>query len=101
MEFLLEVSALVAESGQAARDFGEGFVEQPVAPCIAQIGHGERYLARVRGLPDHVEPARMRLRIRGQELAPVGGGEVADLENRLEVLVSGSAPRIPDWRSAR
>ncbi len=81
-----EVSFFVAEAGEAPRDFCDGFVEHPIPPRVAQIGYRECELARPGRLPHHIEPSRMRFRIRGQELAAVGCREVADLEDRLEVL---------------
>src|SRR5207245_461545 len=80
---LLRISfLLVAQSRHATRDFGDGFVEQPVAPRVTQVGHGELENARSGRLPDHIEPLRMRFAVRGQELAAIGGGEVTDRENR-------------------
>src|SRR2546430_3014856 len=86
MRSLSEVSFLVVQARQAARDFSDRFVEQSIAPRVTQIGHGERELACARRLPDYIEPSRMRFGICRQEFAPVGSREVADLEDRLEVL---------------
>src|ERR1700676_665884 len=77
-----DVLLVVAEAGHAARNFSDGFVEQPVAPRVAQIRHREDEFACARRLPDHIEPPRVRFGIRGQKLAPVGGREVEDPKNR-------------------
>src|SRR5205823_3203774 len=98
-----DVSFLVAEAGHATRDFSDRFVEQPVAACVAQIGHRERELSRTRGFLDQIQPSRMRFRIRSQKFAAVGGCEVANFEDRFEMLDRDRhrVHRIADLRDER
>src|SRR2546430_17093252 len=89
MRSLSEVSFLVVQARQAARDFSDRFVEQSIAPRVTQIGHGERELACARRLPDYIEPSRMRFGICRKEFAPAGGREGADLGDRFKALYRG------------
>jgi hypothetical protein len=77
---------LVAQPRNATRDFGDGFVEQPVVPRVAQVGQGKFEDARSRTFPDHVEPLRMRFAYAARNSRAIGSGEVTDLENRLQML---------------
>ena len=100
-DVLPDVLILFNDMRQTTRDFGDGLVQQAVAPRIAQIGQRQRELARDTGFPDEFVAPRVRLRIRDQEIAPISGGEVTDLEDRLEDAAPESVRHKPDWRSAR
>src|SRR5947209_16963319 len=80
MSVSLESLIFFGETCQTAGEIGDGLIQKAVAPRAAQIGERQRELARARGFLDEVVTAGVSFRVRGEKIAPVGRGEVTDLE---------------------